>query len=159
MIAAFAHIGPARRLAHNLKYKGLTGYADLVAAVLAPRLAHAPLVPVPRVPTRRLKYGVDPALELAMSLSRLTGAPVVRALSPPLHAPRRAGGDHRRRVARPRLRDTTLEKLVLVDDVVTTGATLEAVVSVLGHERVLVAAAANAVPAVSARHRDDSVGP
>ncbi len=39
--------------------------------------------------------------------------------------------------------------VVLVDDVVTTGATLEAAVAALGAGRVALAAVANAAPAVS----------
>ncbi|MBW3666959.1 MAG: hypothetical protein KY394_05120, partial [Actinobacteria bacterium] len=48
LVSAFEHTGAARELIHHLKYRGITGYADLVAALLAPRIPRLPLVPVPR---------------------------------------------------------------------------------------------------------------
>ncbi len=42
-----------------------------------------------------------------------------------------------------------VSQVVLVDDVVTTGATLEMAIGVLGAERVALAVAANAAPPVS----------
>ncbi len=146
VIAGFEHSGPARLLAHHLKYRGLVGYARLVAAILAPRVPPCPLVPVPRSLSRRLRYGTDPALLLATFVSKETGNPVLRLLRAPLHVPRRAGGDHRREVRSPRLRKRTLEYVVLVDDVMTTGATLEAAVYAIGVGQVRAAVVANAVP-------------
>lgn len=146
MIAAFVHSGPARVLAHHLKYRGLDGYALLVAAMLAPRLPEAPLVPVARALSRRVRFGTDPALVIASQLSRETGLPVYRLFKPPLHSRRRAGGDHGLEVPMPHVRKRTLEKVVLVDDVLTTGATLEAAVSAIGVNQVRAAVVANAVP-------------
>ncbi len=151
VIIAFEHAGPARVLAHHLKYRGLVGYARLVAATLAGEVPPGPLVPVPRSLSRRLRYGTDPALLLATLLSRETGSPVYRLLRAPLHTPRRAGGDHRREVTIPGLRKRTLESVVLVDDVMTTGATLEAAVFAIGVEQVRAAVVANAVPDLTTR--------
>lgn len=144
--AAFEHSGPARVLAHHLKYRCLDGYARLVAATLSPRVPGGPLVPVSRALSRRLRFGTDPALLIATHLSRETASQVLRLLKPPLHSRRRAGGDHRREVPVPGLRKRTLEKVVLVDDVMTTGATLEAAVSAIGVNQVRAAVVANAVP-------------
>lgn len=151
MIAAFEHSGPARVLAHHLKYRGLVDYARLVAVALAPEVPPGPLVPVARSMSRRLRYGTDPALLIARFLSRETGSPVYRLLRAPLHTSRRAGGDHDRRVAVPGLRKRTLESVVLVDDVMTTGATLEAAVFAIGVEQVRGAVVANAVPDMTSR--------
>ena len=145
LIAAFEHTGAARELVHHLKYRGLIDYADLVAAMLAPRIPNLPLVPVPRVFSRRLKYGLDPARVLATRLSVLTGAPVIPLLRPPLHTRRRAGGDHRWRVPPFRLRGTVPAAVLVVDDVVTTGATFDSAVHSLGPDRVRTVIAANAV--------------
>lgn len=155
MIAAFEHSGPARVLAHHLKYRGLDGYARLVAATLAPRMPPGPLVPVARAWSRRLRYGTDPALLIASHLSQETGSPLYRLLKAPWHSRRRAGGDHRAEVPLPRLRKRTLENVVLIDDVMTTGATLEAAVSAIGVNQVRAVVVANAVPdrAASSRPR------
>lgn len=145
LVAGFEHAGTAKTLVHHLKYRGITGYANLVAALLAPRVPPVPLVPVPRALTRRVKYGIDPGRALASRLSRLTGAPLAPVLRPPLHSRRRAGGDHRRQVAPFRVIGPLPRALVLVDDVVTTGATLERAVVAIGAERVVMAISANAV--------------
>ena len=147
-MAAYEHIGTAKRLVHLLKYQGLTGYVDVVAAAVAPRLPRATLVPIPRVLSRRLKYGVDPAMCLARSLARHLDVEVLPALSAPIHARRRAGGDHRRPSHGFRQSLSLPDRVVLVDDVVTTGATMLAAIHVLGTSRVLAVTAANTVSGV-----------
>lgn len=126
---AFVHEGAARALVHHLKYGGLAAAAAPLAAAmgrLLPLDATA-LVPVPRVTARRWSYGVDPTIELSRRLSRLSGLPVAQALRAPLWVRHRAGPAGRRRgdpafrlVAEPPA------GAVLVDDVVTSGATLSA---------------------------------
>jgi predicted amidophosphoribosyltransferase len=149
VVASFAHEGAARRLVHLLKYRGVVGYADVVAEMLADRLPDLPLAPIPRAWSRRLRYGVDQAEILALALSRRTGAPLTRALSPPWHAMRRAGGDHGRAVTAFGVRHFDAPEVVLVDDVVTTGATVLAATRALGVDRVRMVAAANTVLGVS----------
>lgn len=148
-MAAYEHTGTAKRLMHVLKYQGLIGYVDIVAASLAPRLPRATLVPVPRVLSRRLKYGVDPALCLAKALARHLDVEVLPALTAPIHARRRAGGDHRRPSHAFRLSRRLPHRVVLVDDVVTTGATILAAISVLDRSRVVAVTAANTVSGMS----------
>lgn len=145
VVAGFEHDGAARSLVHHLKYRGVTAYADLVAEILAPRLPRLPVVPVPRALTRRIRYGVDPARVLAAALARRIDVPVIPALAAPLHAVRRAGRDHTREVRAFRARMTLRFPVILVDDVVTTGATAIAATRAIGAERVRVVAAANVV--------------
>ncbi len=149
LVAAFEHHGPAKTLVHHLKYRGVTVYAEVVGEMLAERLPRAALVPIPRVLTRRLKYGVDPARVLASAIARRTGMPVLDALMPPVHSPRRAGRDHSRPVARFRSRSDLRYPVVLVDDVVTTGSTVLAAIEVLGSGLVGAVAAANVVTKVA----------
>ena len=149
LVAAFQHSGPAITLVHNFKYRGLVGYADLAASMLAERLPALPLVPVPRALTRRLRYGVDPARCIADRLATRLGVPVLPFLAGPLHRRRRAGGDHARPVAGFRLREVPRGPVIVVDDVVTTGATLSSAIASIGVSNVHTATAANAVPGVS----------
>ncbi|MEE9178555.1 MAG: hypothetical protein V3U46_09010 [Acidimicrobiia bacterium] len=146
LVAAFEHSGPAKTLIHHFKYRGLAGYADLAASVLAERLPQLPLVPVPRARTRRIRYGIDPARALADRLAHHLGVPVLSLLQPPLHRQRRAGGDHSRGVTGFRLRHTPEGPVLVVDDVVTTGATMLSAITSIGENHVRAAVAANAVP-------------
>lgn len=125
VFSAFRHRGAARLLVHHLKYRGVVAAGTLLAEAMAPHVpAGTVLVPVPRVGWRRLRYGVDPALELTRSLARITHAPVARCLVAPFWGRARAGGVHgsapRFRLGRPVPR----LPVMLVDDVITTGSTL-----------------------------------
>ena len=153
VIAPFEHEGVARRLMHLLKYQGVTAYAGMVAAILATRLPALPLVPVPRALSRRMRYGIDPALSIAREVSARNGQPVIGALGAPIHARRRAGGDHNRPPSTFRLRKSLREPVILVDDVVTTGGTILSATQVLGSDFVALAAAANAVIEVTSLRR------
>ena len=123
--AAYVHDGPARRLVHRLKYHGQTGVARVLAAAMAPLLPTDAvfLAPIPRARLRRWRHGVDPAVELSRALEAITGIPVVEALRSDLWWPRHAAAD--RSARRPPSFDAvrTAGGGVLVDDVVTTGAT------------------------------------
>jgi len=144
---ALVHEGPARVLVRRLKYEAIRAAAGPLAEAMARRVPDPGgiLVPVPRVPTRTWRYGIDPARELARAYAALVGATVVDALTPVLWAPRHAGrarGD--RAPVRFRAR-AAKEPAVLVDDVVTTGLTLGAASTSVGAVRAIVATGAGRV--------------
>ena len=154
LVAAFEHAGVARELVHGLKYRGLTLFADLVVDIVAPRVPPLPVVPVPRTWSRQILYGVDPAREIGLRLARALDVPLLELLSPPIHARRRAGGDHSMPAPELRARRRPGGAFVLVDDVVTTGATVSSAARALAMGRLALVVAANAADMVSSQLAD-----
>jgi len=133
--AAMAHAGPARSLVSALKYHGHTGVVAPMAEQMLRRapaglLADAALVPVPLHPARLLARGFDQAELLARRLSRLSGTPLQCPLRRSGVPTRQVGAGAAARRADGRVRVRSIGPapavVVLVDDVHTTGATLDA---------------------------------
>jgi ComF family protein len=130
--------GAVRSAIHALKYQGRTSIArDLASLAVPPALCACVtppdvVVPVPLHPVRFRERGFNQSELLAVHLAAGIGAPVRRALVRVRHTPPQAGLARRQRldIARGTFRAQAgiagSGRVLLVDDVATTGATLAA---------------------------------
>ncbi|HJX12646.1 MAG TPA: ComF family protein [Dehalococcoidales bacterium] len=143
--APFLFDGAIRRAVHELKYRNLRALVPALARFLNDYLAENPLpaevlVPVPLHPRRLRERGYNQSALLARELGKLTGLPVVergfvrhRYVSPQA---RSADVNERRRNVAGAFAGTSPEGLegrqvLLIDDVSTSGTTLNACAGVL----------------------------
>jgi ComF family protein len=144
-IAAFAHAGPGRRALAALKYTGASRLATVLAGAAAPAMPRllaisgpAALVPVPVHRERLRERGYNQAELIARELARITRVPCIDLLERVRPTTKQHRLDRSARLAnlrqafalRPGVR-VLPATVVLVDDIVTTTATLEACASVL----------------------------
>jgi ComF family protein len=137
VFAPLAYEGPARAMVRALKFRGATMAADAMAAQIAAAappgvLARGVLVPVPLHPRRLRRRGFNQAELLARALGERTGLRVDDCLARHGSPRTQVGRDRAQRLAGV---DGTIavrggsappRRAVVVDDVVTTGATLAA---------------------------------
>lgn len=130
--SAAPYEGIARDLVVALKFGVRLALARRAGEEIAERapagVLDGVIVPVPPAPVRRLWRGFDAAETIAMGLSIEAGLPL-RACLRRSQGRRQVGRPRRERLAAPprvRLADSPPGAAVLVDDVVTTGATLGA---------------------------------
>jgi len=137
VFAPLAYEGPARAMVRALKFRGATLAADTMAAQIAagaPRgaLRSGVLVPIPLHPRRLRRRGFNQAERLAAALGRRTGLAVADCLVREGPARTQVGRDRAERLAGVhgtivvRAGAEVPRRAILVDDVVTTGATVAA---------------------------------
>jgi len=142
--SAFRFEGTMRQAIHQLKYRNLKAISSSLAVLLADYLLLNPLlgevlVPVPLHPRRLRERGYNQSVLLAKELSRLINLPVITDCL------------IRVKEAKPQVRTTTVKErrknvtgafichgdkingkqIILIDDVCTSGATLEACATAL----------------------------
>lgn len=150
-IAAFAYAGALRSVLGRVKYAGASRVAALLAAAALPALLRlialtgpATLVPVPLHEERRRERGFNQAALIAAALGSESGLPVLELLRRERATARQHGLDRAARLANLAgafryVGQSPRRVIILVDDILTTSATLESCAAVLratGSERV-----------------------
>ncbi len=135
--AALPNDDVARALVVALKFGRLLAVADSIAALIAerapPSLLAGALVPVPAAPVRLRWRGFDPAERIAAHLAERTGLPLLPCLARAT-GPRQVGRSRAARLTSPpkvRVEGEPPPRPLLVDDVMTTGATLQSCAAAL----------------------------
>jgi ComF family protein len=146
LICAGAFQGPLRTAIHNFKYESDTPLASALALLLAQALVSGEkagldseppsVIPVPLHIDRKRQRGYNQSELLARELAKITGWPLVRGLERVRNTRSQVGLTAEER--RENMRDAFAwrggavpRRVLLVDDVCTTGATLSACADVL----------------------------
>ena len=130
--AAFAYEWPVAELIHQYKYAGNLALARLLGQSVATRLTHAAdlIVPMPLAPRRLRERSFNQALEIARVIRQITGVPLaanacrrVRDTAPQASLPWKARAKNIRGAF---VCDADVRgmRVAVIDDVMTTGATL-----------------------------------
>lgn len=136
------YTGPLRQLIHLFKYSGCSPLAEPLGARMARALPRAQafdlIVPMPLHWRRRLRRGFNQSEALAKVLGRRTGTPVLNAIQRRKATPPQAGltaAERRTNMSGafrvPHRKQVEGRSVLLVDDVLTTGATAGACAAAL----------------------------
>jgi ComF family protein len=142
-IAAFRYAFPVDRIVQALKYRGTLALADVLGDALAEAACATPLpacdalLALPLAAARQRERGFNQAAEIARRASSALSLPLVTGLARVRDTPPQAGLAWRERAANMRgafaaTRSFAGARVAIVDDVLTTGATLDAAARALG---------------------------
>lgn len=133
-LSAFRYAFPVDSLVHSLKYGHRLAIADFFAQALCgvgPLPAADLIVPLPLSPRRLAERGFNQAVEIARPLARAQGLSLLldgctrpRETAPQARLPWKARRDNIRH-AFECAADLTGKSIIVVDDVMTTGSTLD----------------------------------
>ena len=132
--AAFIYAFPLDALLRALKYQGRLAIAELAGTLLAQRVASRPrpdlVIPMPLHPQRLRERGFNQASEIARVVARRIAVPLamdavlrIRATEPQAGLPLERRGKNIRK-AFACTQDLTQKRIAIVDDVMTSGASL-----------------------------------
>jgi ComF family protein len=135
IVAPYLAGGAARELVHRLKYNDARAYSERIARLLAGFLRREAvsgdvIVPVPLHPARERRRGYNQSALIARDLGRFTEMEVdtssLRRIAKGVPQVALSGADERRATVEAAFQCMPLSTstVVLVDDVVTTGATM-----------------------------------
>jgi ComF family protein len=133
--APLAYEGPARAVVKALKFGRVARLVEAMAAQIAANapphvLASGALVPVPLHPARLRRRGFNQAAGLAAAVAARSGLPLADCLARSGDRSTQVGRDRRERLrgiaGSVRVCGAAPAEAILVDDVITTGATLAA---------------------------------
>ncbi|MDP3483544.1 MAG: ComF family protein [Sulfuricella sp.] len=140
-LAAFSYHFPIDRLLHAFKYSGNLALTEILAKPLAKLAADHPkpdfLMPMPLHPGRLQERGFNQSLEIAKPISRWLDIPLIAdACQRTRDTPSQAGlkWKERRRNVRGAFacdQDLSGKRIAVLDDVMTTGATLNEISRIL----------------------------
>ena len=157
VVAPFAYAPPLDHHIQQLKYAGARSLGRAFGLLLAPAVREAcgdvdALVAVPLHPTRLRERGYNQAIEIALTLRRSLDMPVLlRGIERRHASPSQTGGSAAQRRASVAAafrvaRSLAGLRIAIVDDVITTGATVNALAAEL-----LAAGAARCIAVAAAR--------
>ncbi|MBE0493032.1 MAG: ComF family protein [Thiomicrospira sp.] len=136
---AFTYQAEFRDLMAQFKYHQRLDLSRLFAELLAPQLhtqGIQAIIPIPLHSTRLRERGYNQAYELARMLSPMLNIPIVSALTRPLATPSQTqlkAKQRRQNLKQAFEADAVLlkdfDRVALLDDVITTGATMQAAAS------------------------------
>jgi ComF family protein len=145
-VAACSYAFPIDRLIQALKYAHELAVAQPLGDALAAAVLRAPssyarpqaIVPLPLSRARQRERGFNQAIEIARVVTRRTGVPMLHALVRETHGPAQATLPWSKRRGNVRgafacSMPVADRHLAILDDVMTTGATLEAAATALKH--------------------------